>query len=288
MREALKQSLEAELGTTIGRATALAGGDINEAYRVELANGQIVFVKANASAPVGFFEAEAAGLEWLRQADALRVPRVLHVATEASAARFLALEFIEPSRPAANFDEALGRGLATLHRHEPRCFGLASANFIGSLPQPNTPHPTWAEFYRSERLEPQLARAVNSGKASYAVRRGFERLFDGLATLVGPAEPPARLHGDLWSGNVHVDENGAACLIDPAVHGGHREVDLAMMRLFGGFSERVFAAYDEAHRLAPGAAERCALYQLYPLLVHVNLFGGSYIGSVERALGRYV
>ena len=115
----------------------------------------------------------------------------------------------------------------------------------------------------------------------------FERLFRVLPELVGEAEEPARLHGDLWSGNLHVDEQGAPCLIDPAVYGGHREVDLAMMRLFGGFSARVFSAYDEAFPLAPGHAERVPLYQLYPLLVHVNLFGGSYLDAVRRALSAY-
>jgi fructosamine-3-kinase len=120
------------------------------------------------------------------------------------------------------------------------------------------------------------------------MRAGFERLASRLPGLVGPAEPPARLHGDLWGGNLHIDEDGAPCLIDPAVYGGHREVDLAMMRLFGGFSEGVFRAYQEAWPLAPSHAERITLYQLYPLMVHVNLFGGGYVDSVERGLARYV
>ena len=119
------------------------------------------------------------------------------------------------------------------------------------------------------------------------MRRGFERLFARLGELVGPEEPPSRLHGDLWGGNLHTDDAGAPCLIDPAVYGGHREVDLAMMRLFGGFGERVFSAYSEAFPLAPGSRERVALYQLYPLMVHVNLFGGGYGGSVERILAKY-
>ena len=119
------------------------------------------------------------------------------------------------------------------------------------------------------------------------MRSRFDVLRSALPELVGPDEPPARLHGDLWGGNLHVDESGAPCLIDPAVYGGHREIDLAMMRLFGGFGHRVFAAYDEVFPLAPEASERIDLYQLYPLLVHVNLFGGSYVGSVDRALSSY-
>jgi fructosamine-3-kinase len=120
------------------------------------------------------------------------------------------------------------------------------------------------------------------------MQRSFERLFQNLTELVGPDEPPARLHGDLWGGNLHVAEDGAPCLIDPAAYGGHREMDLAMMQLFGGFSPRVFEAYAESYPLGPGHAERVPLYQLYPLLVHVNLFGGSYVAAVERALARCV
>src|SRR6185369_76069 len=163
-------------------------------------------------------------------------------------------------------------------------------NFIGRLPQMNAqlddPRAGWAAFYRQRRLEPQLRRAADRGLASARMRRGFDRLFATLETLVGPDEVPARLHGDLWGGNLMCDAAGAPCLIDPAVYGGHREIDLAMMRLFGGFGPRVFAAYDEAWPLADGHEARVDLYQLYPLMVHVNLFGGGYGASVESALAR--
>jgi protein-ribulosamine 3-kinase len=173
-----------------------------------------------------------------------------------------------------------------LHRAGAPGFGLDHDNFIGRLPQANGPLATWAEFYRQRRLLPQLRRAVDGHLASAAMRRGFDYLLPRLEELVGPPEPPARLHGDLWAGNAIVDERGQPCLIDPAVHGGHRELDLGMMRLFGGFSARVFAAYEEAFPLAPGSEARVPLYQLYFLMVHVNLFGGSYVASVESALGR--
>ncbi len=282
---ALAAALAQSLGTRVISASRLAGGDINEAFAVELGDGRRVFVKANAHAPGGLFRAEARGLEFLAAARALRVPRVLALSDVAPS--FLALELLEsaPRRPA--FDEELGRGLAALHRATPGAFGLDAPNFIGSLPQSNVAHARWSDFYRSERLEPQLERADEQGRASPAMRRGFDRLFARLDALVGVEEPPARLHGDLWAGNLHVDERGAPCLIDPAVYGGHREMDLGMMRLFGGFSERVFAAYAEAFPLAPGHAERVPLYQLYPLMVHVNLFGGGYARSVESVLERY-
>ena len=132
-----------------------------------------------------------------------------------------------------------------MHRFGAPSFGFSEQNFIGRLPQDNRLSRHWPEFYRQQRLEPQLRGAIAAGRAPPGLRRQFEQLFHKLPELVGEPEAPARLHGDLWSGNVHVDEHGAPCLIDPAVYGGHREMDLAMMRLFGGFSERVFAAYAE-------------------------------------------
>jgi len=197
---------------------------------------------------------------------------------------FLALEWLEPGPAGTRADEELGRGLAALHAATPEAFGLDQDNFIATLPQANQPASTWAELYGERRLRPQLRHAVSSGRASPELARRVEGVIRRLPELVGPEEPPARLHGDLWSGNVLHTEGGEPCLVDPAVYGGHREVDLAMMRLFGGFSERCYAAYEESYPLSPGHQERVALYQLYPLLVHVNLFGGGYLGSVERAL----
>jgi fructosamine-3-kinase len=211
---------------------------------------------------------------------------VVAVAAPDDPQQFLVLELVPTGAPACDFDEKLGRGLAALHRFGASGFGLDHDNFIGSLPQANAPIGSWPEFYRERRLEAQLRRAADEGRASTRMRQGFERLFRVLDDLCGPAEPPARLHGDLWGGNLLCDDRGAPCLIDPAVYGGHREMDLGMMRLFGGFGARVFEAYDEVWPLADGHHERVPLYQLYPLMVHVNLFGGSYVGSVEAALER--
>jgi protein-ribulosamine 3-kinase len=285
----LAESLRFALGASIKSTRRLSGGDINDAFELELQSGVRVFLKTNERAPASMFPAEARGLDWLRAAQALRIPEVLAVSGgRAGEPSFLVLELLEPSRPSRDFDERLGRGLAELHRAGAPAFGLDHDNFIGSLPQSNRAHESWAEFFWSERLEPQLQRAVAAGQVGSKLRAGLERLAGRLPQLLGPAEQPARLHGDLWGGNLHVDEQGAPCLIDPAAYGGHREVDLAMMRLFGGFSETVFRAYQEVWPLASGHAERVSLYQLYPLLVHVNLFGGGYVDSVERALARYV
>ncbi len=285
---ALIQAVSQALGKAVLRGSPLAGGDINEAFAFELAGGDVVFVKTNKDAPRPMFWTEARGLTWLAEAGALRLPRVLAVGAGAAGPTFLVLEYIRQGPRRRDFDENLGRGLAALHRFSAPGFGLDHDNFIGLLPQRNVPHKTWAEFYRACRLGPQLQRAVERSLASPLARRGLERVMDTLEVLVGPPEPPARLHGDLWGGNLMVDETGGPCLIDPAVHGGHREVDLAMMRLFGGFSPRVFDAYQEAYPLEPGHEERLPLYQLYPLLVHVNLFGRSYLASLEEALAQLI
>lgn len=278
----LRSAIATALGREVAAARHLGGGDINEAFEVSLADGTQVFVKTHPNPPSGMFEAEARGLGWLAEANAIRIPRVLAVSDERPA--FLALELLTPARRRPGFEEELGRSLAALHRFGAAEFGLDHDNFIGRLPQSNAPQSDWPTFYWRARLEPQLRLAVDRGLIPRQTRARFDELRLTLPERVGPSEPPSRLHGDLWSGNLHTDESGAPCLIDPAAYGGHREIDLAMMRLFGGFGERVFAAYEEAHPLAPGAEHRVALYQLYPLLVHVNLFGGSYVGSVQRAL----
>jgi fructosamine-3-kinase len=275
----LAEEVARAMGSTVRSSCAVAGGDINDAHEMTLADGRVVFVKSNLAADPAMFAAEARGLAWLAQARALRVPEVLAVGET-----FLVLERISAVRRRPDFDERLGRNLAALHRFGVPGFGLDHDNFIGRLPQSNAPAPSWPDFYRSRRLEPQLRRARDAGLCSSAMARGFDRLFSVLDERVGPAESPARLHGDLWGGNAIVDETGVACLIDPAVYGGHREVDLAMMRLFGGFGPRVFAAYQEAWPLSPGHGERVPLYQLYFLMVHVNLFGGPYVAQAECAL----
>ncbi len=279
--ESLRAAVGEALGSAVADWTAVAGGDINAAHRARLADGRLVFVKSNPDEPPGMFATEERGLAWLAEAKALRIPAVL-----ARGPGFLVLEDLGSGRRRRDFDQALGRGLAALHRAGAPGFGLDHDNFIGRLPQANRPAATWADFYRTRRLEPQLRLAVDERRASPAMRRGFDRLLPLLEERVGPPEPPARLHGDLWGGNAMADEQGQPCLIDPAVYGGHREVDLAMMRLFGGFSPRVFAAYEEAFPLSPESEARVPLYQLYFLMVHVNLFGGSYVASVEHALSR--
>ena len=269
-------------------ALRVTGGDINEAACLSLSDGRRLFLKHNDAAPPDMFAAEAEGLSWLRATNTLRVPEVLAVHGARSETPWLLLEWIEPGPAAGDHDEALGVGLAALHGHLPGGYGFDRSNYIGTLPQSNEPAPGWARFYGENRLRPRIARAHADGLFDSSLMSLLDTLLDRLDDLVGPEEPPARLHGDLWRGNVHRSSDGAPVLIDPAVYGGHREVDLAMMRLFGGFSERVFDAYASVMPLAPEANDRVALYQLYPLLVHVNLFGASYVGQVERVVRAYV
>jgi fructosamine-3-kinase len=288
--ERLILPVSAALGSAVRTYSRAQGGDINEAYDVTLADGRRVFLKSNEDADRRMFACEARGLEWLREAEAIRIPRVLAVADPDGDATFLVLERIASAGRAADFDDRLGRGLAALHRagSTDGRFGFDEPNFIGSLPQDNTAAETWPAFYVTRRLEPQVRMAIDGGRAPASWQREFAKLFAAMEDLTGPPEPAARLHGDLWSGNVMADEQGAPCVFDPAVYAGHREVDLAMPRLFGGMNARTLDAYQEAAPLADGHESRVALYQLYPLLVHVNLFGGSYTASVERALRQYL
>lgn len=277
-----RAEIEAALGTGLAAVTPRAGGDINRAYRLSTDDGRALFAKVHDRPPPGMFEAEADGLRWLAAANALRVPDVLAVCPHA-----LVLEDLGDGRGGPEHDEALGLGLAGVHRAGAPAFGWTRDNTIGTLPQDNRPAESWPSFYAHRRLGPQLKRAVDAGRASPTLVRGVEGVIDRIEDLVGPPEPPARLHGDLWAGNVHTAADGQPCLIDPAVYGGHREVDLAMMRLFGGFADAVFDAYRGAFPLAAGWPERVGLYQLYPLLVHVNLFGGGYGTRAAQIAGRY-
>ena len=276
----------AAAGAPVASSAPAAGGDINRALRARLSDGRELFVKYRPDAPPGMYRGEARGLAWLAEAGGPRVPAVVAVGDDAPP-RFLALEWVERGAPGPGHDKELGRGLARLHRAGAPGFGLDQDNFIGSLPQWNAPAASWPEFYASRRLEPLARRAVEDGRLPGRFLAGLERLRALLPDLLGPSEPPARLHGDLWGGNAMTGADGRPVLVDPAAYGGHREIDLAMMRLFGGFSGAVFSAYSEAHPLAEGHEERVELHQLYPVLVHVCLFGGGYARSAERILSRH-
>ena len=286
---ALADALARVLGTPVTHLRSVSGGDINDTFVARLGDGRDVFVKTNGGADTRMFPCEASGLAWLAEAGAVRVPIVLAVADDApDAARFLVLEHIAAASRASDFDARLGRGLALLHRAGRDAFGFVESNFIATVEQDNRRCDTWAEFYATRRLEPLVRAAVDRSRGPAAWTRQFAALASRLPALAGPAEPPARLHGDLWSGNVIADERGHPVLVDPAVYGGHREMDLAMLQLFGSPGPAFFAAYDEVWPLEPGHQSRVALCQLYPLLVHVHLFGGHYVSAADAALRTYL
>jgi len=295
LRRAIETALEERDGTPaeIVSDQAVSGGCIHDSRLVELADGRRYFVKADDSAASDLFEREAEGLAALAAAEAIRVPRD-PLPGRAGSHLFLVLEAISTGRPASGFWEDFGRRFAALHRNtardsgRPQSFGFAHDNYLGGTPQPNPWSADWVDFFRRHRLGHQLVLAGERGRSTPQLARLGERLGDRLDTLIGlPDEPGCLLHGDLWSGNFLADDAGAPVLVDPAAYHGHREADLAMTRLFGGFDERFYAAYEEAWPLPAGSRERQEIYQLYHLLNHLNLFGGSYLAGCLSVLRRY-
>ncbi|HET6763679.1 MAG TPA: fructosamine kinase family protein [Longimicrobiaceae bacterium] len=288
--DALRRSVEQRLGelTVVG---PVGGGSINQALHVEV-DDRPGFLKHNGAAPPGFFGAEARGLDALRRvSDGPRIPEVIAVhdadgRDDAGEPWWILLEWLEPAPRTRDFGRRLERSLAALHAPAVGGWGWGEDNFIGALPQANGPAATWAEFWRDRRLLPQIEMARD--QARLPGRDGlWDRLLDRLpdALAAAEAEGPSLLHGDLWSGNVLCTGDCEPALVDPAVYRGHREVDLAMAELFGGFGMHFHAAYREALPLEPGYEQvRRPIYQLYYLLVHVNLFGGAYVSQANAVL----
>jgi protein-ribulosamine 3-kinase len=264
----------------------LSGGSINTSARV-LSSAGVFFVKWTVAGQhqdglETLFEAEARGLALLRRAGAIRVPTVIGSGQRGDTA-YLILECIDPEPRQPDYWDTLGQQLATLHAHTQPRFGLLFDNFIGTLPQNNTPDPDGFRFFFERRLLPMAGLARLNDLITSRMLDQLHRLGARLPALL-PRERPALLHGDLWSGNVLVDEAGQPALVDPAVYFGLREAELAFTRLFGGFDERFYAAYADVFPLEPGFAGRVPIYNLYPLLVHTNLFGSSYASGVEKVL----
>ncbi len=233
----------------------------------------------------GMFEQEARGLRLLKGAGEVRVPEVIGTGDDGHYS-FIVLEYLDQAPGKPDLWRTFGRQLAALHRHTAGHFGLGHDNYIGSLKQYNNRHENWIDFFREQRLRVQMEMAGRSGLLPSRLEQAFERLFKMLGDIF-PEEAPSLIHGDLWSGNYMLDEKGQACIIDPAVYYGHREMDIGMSRLFGVFGGDFYEAYNEAWPMAPGWRERCDICNLYPLMVHVNLFGAGYLGSVEAVLRRF-
>ena len=270
-------------GAGVTRAVSVSGGDFATAYRVTLDDGRTVFAKTHTNPPPGFFSTEAAGLEWLAEPGECNVARVIAVSDDAPA--MLVLEWVDVGGPQSPDGEVkFGRSLARLHRSGATSFGRQDRRTTGSQALPNDPCDTWAEFYSQRRLLPLARIASDRGALTQTSVSQLETVASRLDEFGAADEPPARLHGDLWAGNRVIDTSGQSWLVDPAAHGGHREFDLAMMRLFGGFGEAAFEAYDDEFPLADGWRDRVDLHHLAPLVVHAIKFGGGYVSGVEAAL----
>jgi len=282
------EELEAHFGEPIQRCDEIGGGCIANASRVEV-GGRVYFLKWSTRGVSRTFPAEAAGLEALRSAGSpLFIPRVIKVqACEGEKPGILLMDWIEPGEKPPDFWEVFGRGLASLHRFTASRYGFDQDNFIGHIPQQNGWEDSWPTFFAGKRLGVQVEMARERGVWQRGWDPQYESLIDRLEELL-PAYPESSiLHGDLWSGNFLVTSDGTAALIDPAVYYGHREADLAMTELFGGFSESFYAAYREAWPLDDGYDERRDVYNLYHLINHLNHLGVSYEASVASILRRF-
>ena len=294
-------SLDAAITALFGDSVRAAGrrpvygGDINRSYLLSLSDGSTLFMKCNTARNLPFFTAEAQGLAALRETGAIGVPEVLALGTDqAQEISFLLMEYLESAPRVNEYWEVFGRELAALHRAD--CsksasadgglpFGFAADNYIGASPQRNTPTADWLTFFRDRRLLPQIKTAEKYFDPE--ARRQCERLLDRLDSRLPEPDFPSLIHGDLWSGNAISGPDGKVWIIDPAAYVGHFEAELAMTELFGRFPAAFYQAYREVNPIDSGYRDRRDLYNLYHLLNHLNLFGGSYLSSVRQILDRY-
>lgn len=282
----LRTYIESEFNISITSAKPIGGGDIHHAALLKAGTGQLYFLKYNAGKrSAEMFRTEALGLAVLGASRVVAVPKVLGQGAERAYA-FLLLDYVAPGLKSRRFWEDFGSSLAALHGATSAQFGFAHDNFIGSLPQSNTRRDTWQNFYSEERLLPQMRLARRHNRLDVNDERLLENICKKISSIC-PDEPPALTHGDLWGGNFLCNTDNRPVLIDPAASFAHREMDLAMSRLFGGFDAVFYQSYEETWALAPGFDERMEIYQLYYLLAHVNLFEGGYVDNVRRILRRW-
>ena len=265
--------------------SSVPGGDINEAYKI-VTTSNTYFAKVNSS-PIAkdMFEKEALGLQLLKEKSGINVPVVLSSGTIKNKS-YLLLNWIEQGKANNDTNKNLAVQLALLHKVSNSFFGLDHNNYIGNLPQKNKGHKNWLEFYFSNRIELQIEKAINSNLIHKKYIRKTELMFVKIESDY-PKVIPSLLHGDLWSGNYIINNNGKVVFIDPAIYYGCREMDIAMMKLFGGFANEVFNIYNELFPLDYQWQSRLKFHQLYYILVHVNLFGGSYISSAQSIIDYY-
>ncbi|NGP89153.1 fructosamine kinase family protein [Fodinibius halophilus] len=283
----LVTKLESALDQTIESQRRVSGGSINQAAKITLPGDRSCFLKWNTTADPSMFFVEEKGLQLLDAADTgLFIPGVLATGETENGIGFLVQEFIKEGRAQNNSAEIFGQELAALHKNQHEQFGLDHDNYIGRLPQSNKKHQSWIDFFIKERMKPQLKMATDSGKLGTTTVSHFQSMYKQLPDIF-PEEQASLLHGDLWGGNYFYDQNGRPTIYDPAVYYGHREIELAFTHLFGGFSGAFYDAYNEAYPLQPNFNQRKDIYNLYPLLVHTNLFGSSYAQQVKGIVQQF-
>ncbi|SDA72015.1 Fructosamine-3-kinase [Algoriphagus alkaliphilus] len=268
----------------LNSAVLIAAGNQNQGIKLDTSEGTF-FLKLNFNHERDIFAKESEGLQKLRKATFLKVPQTYGYG-QVEDYNYLLSEFIPTSRPQLDYWEDLGLGLAQLHLTHSKQFGLESDNFIASLHQKNDHHDNWPDFFIKQRLEPMLGKAYFDRLIPLDFLKKFQTIYSKMNSIL-PKEKPSLLHGDLWSGNVICDQEGKPCLIDPAVYFGHREMDLAFSKLFGGFDSRFYEAYESIIPLEPDFESRIGIYNLYPLLVHLNLFGVAYLPGIEKIIKHF-
>lgn len=280
----MESALAGALGKNIkiSRLESVGGGSINRAGIMQTSEGPF-FVKWNdAHAYPQMFDLEMKGLDLLRSAEAVYVPQTFATGTDGQQA-FLIMEWIEPGKRISGFYGDFGQRLAALHRHQADAYGLGYDNYIGSLPQQNTRHEKWVDFFIEERMEPMVQMARDKGLLDRVLIGQFEKMYGRLEGML-PEEPASLMHGDLWGGNHMTGPDGTVCLFDPAVYYGNREMEIAFTQVFSGYRAEFYDAYENQWPIQPGFEERKGIYQLWPLMVHVNLFGTSYLPPVKSIL----
>ena len=286
--EKIKARIEEKLGSKIKSFNSLSGGCISDAFKVTTVEGLNYFLKYNPSISNDMFVKEANGLKELSKANAIRIPEVLSFDED-----YILLEYIPTGSKNKNFFEDFGRNFAEMHKFTSDSFGFYEDNYIGSNPQKNIPNEkektSWVDFYFNKRILNQFQLAEKLGNSTPELRKRISNLENKIEDIIGnTTEKPSLLHGDLWAGNYMVDENGNAVLIDPAVYYGHREADLGMTKLFGGFSSEFYNAYNERFPLEDGYDYRENIYKLYHVLNHLNLFGGGYYSQALSLIKFYI
>ena len=289
MKDELNRLIEPLYGAKVETSFAISGGSINQTQVLNLTNGERVFLKENPNPPADFFLAETRGLKLLVQSNnGPRIPKPIAVQSGPSPT-FLLLEYIESSSEDENFPERLARSLAELHSMSQEHFGLDHDNYIGSTPQKNALEKDGIVFFREQRIDFQRKLARQAGLLPVVIDKKIDLLCGDLGKFLNiSGEKPALLHGDLWSGNYFPDSEGNPCIFDPAVYYGLREADLAMTELFGRLPQQFYDAYQEVFPMNPGYQERKDLFNLYHLLNHLNIFGSSYLSSVQQVVKKYV